>query len=83
MEIDLNRLEIFREVVLAGSFSKAALRLKQPKSRISLSIAALEREMGVSLIYRTTRQFQLTQSGSELFAAPRRFCMRSKRSTNT
>ena len=67
MEVDLNRLEIFREVVLAGSFSKAALRLHQPKSRISRNIAALEREMGVSLIYRTTRQFQLTQAGSELF----------------
>lgn len=67
MEIDLNRLEIFREVVLAGSFSKAALRLRQPKSRISRNIAALEREMAVPLIYRTTRQFQLTQAGQELF----------------
>lgn len=65
--IDLNKLFIFREVVLAGSFSKAANNLKQPKSRISRVISSLEAELGVQLIYRTTRQFQLTQAGSELF----------------
>ncbi len=69
---NLNRLQIFREVVLAGSFSKAALILKQPKSRVSRHLAALEQDMGVQLIYRTTRQFQLTQAGRELYqrAAP-------------
>lgn len=67
VDIDLNRLQIFRDVVLAGSFSKAALQLKQPKSRISRNISALETELGVQLIYRTTRQFQLTQAGTELF----------------
>jgi LysR family transcriptional regulator for bpeEF and oprC len=69
---DLNKLQVFREVVLAGSFSKAALQLKQPKSRVSRNIALLEKELGVQLIYRTTRQFQLTQAGKELFqkAAP-------------
>ncbi len=65
--LDLNRLQIFKEVVLAGSFSKAAERLSQPKSRISRNISALERELGVQLIYRTTRQFQLTQAGTELY----------------
>ncbi len=64
---DLNKLQVFREVVKAGSFSKAALILKQPKSRVSRSIAALEKALGVQLIYRTTRQFQLTQNGKELF----------------
>ncbi len=65
--IDLNKLRIFREVVLAGSFSKAALNLKQPKSRISRVISSLEKELGLQLIYRTTRQFHLTQAGTELF----------------
>jgi DNA-binding transcriptional LysR family regulator len=64
--IDLNRLMIFREVVLAGSFSKAATKLKQPKSRISRNLAALEKDLGLQLIYRTTRQFQLTSAGQEL-----------------
>ncbi len=67
-DIDLNRLRIFREVVLAGSFSKAALNLKLPKSRVSRQIAALEKDVGIQLIHRTTRQFQLTTAGSDLFA---------------
>ncbi len=66
-DIDLNRLRIFKEVVQAGSFSKAALNLRQPKSRISRHISALEKDLGIQLIYRTTRQFQLTASGNELF----------------
>lgn len=66
-DIDLNRLTVFKDVVLAGSFTKAAEQMHQPKSRISRNIAALERELGVQLIYRTTRQFRLTQAGTELF----------------
>ena len=65
--IDLNRLEIFKEVALAGSFSKAALKLKQPKSRISRQVAGLEKELGLQLIFRTTRQFQMTEAGRDLF----------------
>lgn len=65
--LDLNRIQLFREVVVAGSFSKAAARMRMPKSRVSRSIAALEKELGVQLIYRTTRQFRLTQTGNELF----------------
>ncbi len=67
LNIDISGLQIFREVVQAGSFSKAALNLKQPKSRVSRHIARLEKELGVQLIYRTTRQFQLTQAGHDLF----------------
>lgn len=65
--LDLNRVQLFREVVLAGSFSKAAARLRMPKSRVSRQIAALERDLGVQLIYRTTRQFRLTHTGNDLF----------------
>lgn len=64
--LDLNRLNIFKEVALAGSFSKAAAKLHQPKSRISRNMAALEQELGVQLVYRTTRQFQLTPAGQQL-----------------
>lgn len=67
LDIDLNRLGIFKTVASLGSFSKAASYLKQPKSRISRNIAALEKEVGVALIYRTTRQFQLTAAGQDLF----------------
>lgn len=66
--MDLNRLEIFKQVVLSGSFTKAAHQLKQPKSRISRTISSLEKELGIQLIYRTTRAFQLSEAGHELFA---------------
>lgn len=62
-DINLNRLEIFNELVIANSFTQAAKKLKQPKSRISRQLAALEEELGFSLIFRTTRQFQLTSNG--------------------
>lgn len=61
--IDLNRIQIFTRVVMAGSFTKAALMLGQPKSRISRQISSLEKELGLQLIHRTTRQFQLTEAG--------------------
>lgn len=67
LNTDLNALQIFHEVVRSGSFSKAALILKQPKSRVSRHIARLEKVLGVQLIYRTTRQFQLTQAGQDLY----------------
>lgn len=66
-EVDLNKLRIFREVALAGSFSQAALNLNWPKSRISRTISSLEKDLGTQLIYRTTRQFHLTEAGHELF----------------
>ncbi|MBY0518373.1 MAG: LysR family transcriptional regulator [Bacteriovoracaceae bacterium] len=67
LDIDLNRLFVFKVVVLTGSFSKAGLQLRIPKSRVSRQIASLENELGVPLIYRTTRSFQLTQAGKDLF----------------
>lgn len=62
-QLDLNQVRIFVKLVQAGSFTKAAEALRQPKSRVSRRMAALERELGVQLIYRTTRQFQLTEMG--------------------
>lgn len=65
--IDLNHTVVFREVVMAGSFTRAATALGLPKSRVSRTISAFERDLGVQLIYRTTRSFQLTDAGSALF----------------
>lgn len=65
-ELDLNRLRIFREIVLTGSFTRAAANLKQPKSRVSRQLAALEKELGTTLLLRTTRQFRLTPAGEAL-----------------
>lgn len=58
---------MLREVVQAGSFTKASARLGLPKSRVSRTVAALERDLGVQLVYRTTRSFQLTDAGLALY----------------
>lgn len=62
-QLDLNQIRSFVKLVQAGSFTKAAEVLRQPKSRVSRRLAALEKELGVQLIYRTTRQLQLTEMG--------------------
>lgn len=67
MTINLNRLEIFVTVVELGSFSKASAVRGVPKSSISRQIRLLEEELGVNLIYRTTRKLELTIDGKKLF----------------
>ena len=65
--VNLNRLKLFVALVDCGSFTKAAAALDQPKSRVSRNISALERELGIQLIYRTTRQLQVTELGREFY----------------
>ena len=65
--MDLNQLATFIQVFESGSFTQAAKLLRQPKSRISRSIAALEQQIGIPLIYRTTRQFSPTEAGRSLY----------------
>lgn len=64
---DLNQILIFVKLVEAGSFTKAAELLSQPKSRISRRLAALEQSLEIQLVYRTTRQMQLTEAGQEYY----------------
>jgi len=60
---------VFLEVVRRGSFTGAAIALGLPKSTISRRVAALERQLGVALLARTTRAVHPTDAGSELFAS--------------
>ena len=61
--IDLNRIRLFARVVEAGSFTAAARDAGLPKSSVSRAIAALERDLAVRLIHRTTRRLQPTEAG--------------------
>jgi DNA-binding transcriptional LysR family regulator len=61
--IDLNRIRLFARVVQAGSFTAAARVAGLPKSSVSRAIAALERDLAVRLIHRTTRRVQPTDAG--------------------
>lgn len=61
--LDLNDILIFARVVEAGSFTAAARLLGMPKTTVSRRIAALEREVGVRLLQRTTRSLSVTDAG--------------------
>lgn len=65
--MDLNLLSTFVAVAEASSFSRAAERLRIPKSTVSRSIAALESELGVGLVHRTTRRVSLSTAGAALY----------------
>lgn len=68
-ELDLNTLPLFIATAEAGSFTAAAERLGCTKTKISLNIRALEKQLGVMLFNRTTRQVSLTEAGQQLYQA--------------
>lgn len=66
--IDTAALEAFVQVVQSGSFTRAAERLGSQKSVLSRQLAALERQLGVRLLERSTRAMHLTEIGREVHA---------------
>jgi DNA-binding transcriptional LysR family regulator len=60
-------LKSFYQVVVSGSFSKAAGQLFISQPALSRQIAALEKELGLQLFYRQSRQVSLTEAGRRLF----------------
>ena len=64
--MDLRQLRYFIAVVEAGSFSKAALQRNVVQSALSQQIAALESELGRSLLIRSNQGISATRAG-ELF----------------
>ena len=66
--LDLQRLQIFRKVAAFRSFSAAALELSYTQSSVSEAVATLERELGVTLLDRSSRPVRLTPSGEVVLA---------------
>ena len=62
---DINAMVLFARVLQHGSFSEAARRTGTPVSTLSRKISALERQLGVRLLERTTRAVNPTDSGRE------------------
>jgi len=58
---------LFAAVVRAGSFTAAARQLGITKQTTSERIAKLEKELGVRLLERTTRQLRVTGSGAAYY----------------
>lgn len=66
--IDLNQLYYFAKIVEFGGITEASKNLRIPKSKLSRHLAALEEELGVRLIHRTTRHFSVTDIGQTYYA---------------
>jgi DNA-binding transcriptional LysR family regulator len=64
----IDSLRLFVRLVEGGSFSAAARALKVKQPTASKSIAALEADVGVTLVQRTTRAVRVTEEGRR-FAA--------------
>lgn len=65
--MDYNQIALFISVVEAGSISEASRRLNVAKSNLSRGLSALEKRIGVQLVYRNTRNFKPTEAGLDLY----------------
>src|SRR5258705_11485508 len=62
---NLNDLRLFAEVVERGSFTAAARGLGLQTSKLSRRVRALEEELGVRPLNRTSRSLSLTETGRQ------------------
>lgn len=65
--MNLNDLDTFVAVVEAGTFTGAADRLGVPKSTVIRRVARLEEELGVALLNRSSRSFEISDDGRTLY----------------
>jgi DNA-binding transcriptional LysR family regulator len=72
MPIDLDQLRTFVAVAEAGGLSRAAEALHLSLPAISRRLTALEEELGIALLERSTRRVALTQTGREFLPRARR-----------
>jgi DNA-binding transcriptional LysR family regulator len=70
--MEFRQLEHFIAVAEESSFTRAAQRLRVVQSTLSVSVKALERELGARLLERTTHQVRLTDAGRALLTEARR-----------
>ena len=70
--MDIRQLEAFASTARHRSFSEAAKELYLSQPTVSAHIRALEQELHVRLINRTTKGFELTGNGRRLFAYAQR-----------
>src|SRR6476620_2008694 len=68
----LAAMRVFTAVADAGSLSAAGRRLNMPLATVSRHLAALEDEVGVRLMTRTTRHLALTEPGRHYLESCRR-----------
>ncbi len=69
--MELKQLESFAAVVRWGSFTRAAERTYTSQPTVSSHVRALEEELGVRLLQRSTKRVQVTAKGRELYECAR------------
>jgi LysR family transcriptional regulator for bpeEF and oprC len=60
-------MEVFVQVVDAGSFTRAADVLQLPKATVSTLVQSLETSLSAKLLHRTTRQVTVTTDGAAYY----------------
>lgn len=65
--MDWSRVPVFLKVVETESITRAAEALRLPKSSVSRTVTALERDLETQLLTRTTRQLKLTDAGRQFY----------------
>lgn len=70
--VELRQLRCLVAIVDAGSFTDAAIDLGVSQAAVSRTLAALERELGVRLLRRTTREVAPTAAGLRALSHARR-----------
>lgn len=69
--MEIRHLRYFVAVVEAGGFSAASERLHIAQPALSVQVRALEEELGIQLLVRTSRRMELTPSGAVFFESAR------------
>ena len=73
------RCKAFLAAVETGSFTKAAEKLNYTTSGVSQLVAALEKELGISLFIRKKQGVTLSDDGNRLLPAIRSFLQQEER----
>jgi DNA-binding transcriptional LysR family regulator len=70
--VELRHIEHFVAIAEESSFTQAARRLHLSQSALSVSIRALERDLGARLFERTSHEVALSDAGRTLLLEARR-----------
>ncbi len=78
---DLNDYQYFMHTVANGGFAAAGRTLGIPKSKLSRRVSALEQRLGVRLIERSSRSFQVTDIGQAFFERCKAMMLEAERAS--